>query len=60
MTAQVPGTVTFVPQPSVALSLVSVNSDLTGEMALEWDLWVKKEFGKWRMKGRNFRAEGIL
>lgn len=51
---------TFVPQPSVALSLVSVNSDLTGEMALEWDLWVKKEFGKWRMKGRNFRAEGIL
>lgn len=42
------------PQPSVALSLVSVNFDLTGYMAFEWSLRVKKEFGKWRMRGRIF------
>lgn len=46
MTAKVPGTVTLVPQPSVALSLVSVNSDLTGKMAFEWGSRVEKEFGK--------------
>lgn len=60
MTAEVPGTTTLVPQSSVALSLVSVNFDLTGETAFEWDLRVKKAFGKWRMRGRIFQAEGML
>lgn len=29
-------------------------------MAFERGLWVREEFGKWRMRGRIFQAEGML
>lgn len=46
-----------VPQPSVALTLVSANSTFSGEMAFEWGLRVKQAFCKQGMREAHFRLK---